>query len=237
MKISGWIFLFCLITGCRGPVSNNPVIPPGRQVDQSTGNFWSAGYSKYSGLSYLITFPKSYEMGTSRWPMVLFLHSLAERGTNIFLLLNNPAGEGNGLAQTALSASNFPFITVSPLCPDGSGWPFLNKQLDRLMQDLTSEYRIDRNRIYLTGVSMGGMGTWSLAMEYPDWFAAIAPVSGGIFFPVMREDLNAIKNIPVWVFHDVFDPEIAFRNDSEPAKRLREAGGNVRFTAHALRRA
>jgi len=206
-------------------------LPTDYQINTVTGNYWIAAFSKISGLNYIITFPKDYETDTKeKYPLIIFLHSTAEIGDDINLVMQNPAGEGNGLAPYALKKDNFRYITISPLCPSKAYWPLLNNRLNLLIKDITQKYYIDNKRIYLTGVSMGGMGVWSLAMSFPKWFAAIAPISGGIYFPPMIENTKAIKNIPTWAFHDLNDPDIPISKEQGTIFRLQKKNKSVRYT-------
>jgi predicted peptidase len=200
------------------------------QINEITGNIWREKYSTKSGLQYLITFPKSYDIEQQNdYPVILFLHSMEERGSDVSVLLYNPIGEGNGIAPYALN-NRYEFITVSPLCPQNAYWPLISKRLNLLLMDIVDTYRVKKRNIYLTGVSMGGMGVWSLSMKYPDWFAAIAPISGGLYFPFMKENVKAIKKIPVWGFHDRYDPSIPLKKEHSTIDRLSKLGGTVKYT-------
>jgi len=143
-------------------------LPTGYQINTITGNYWIAAFSEISGLNYIITFPKDYETDTKeKYPLIIFLHSTAEIGDDINLVMQNPAGEGNGLAPYALKKDNFRYITISPLCPSKAYWPLLNNRLNLLVKDVTQKFYIDNKRIYLTGVSMGGMGGMVLGDALP----------------------------------------------------------------------
>lgn len=203
-------------------------MPVGKHTDSITGNYWYAEYSKRSRLNYIVTFPKQYEETNTKFPFILFLHSQAERGTDINLLVKKE--NGDCLAALALKDKQFSFITVSPLCPKNYGWPFLNRRLNLLLKDVTKKYRISTSKIYLTGVSMGGMGVWSLAMYHPKWFAAIAPISGIIIFPMTIMRPGAVKNIPIWAFHDRFDSTLSIKYEESKIMRVIKAGGNVKYT-------
>ena len=220
--------IFVLLFSCVS--YSKKIILENKQINEITSNFWSEKYSAKSGLQYLITFPKSYDIEQqNEYPVILFLHSMEERGSDISLLLNNPVGEGNGIAPYALN-NKYEFITISPLCPKNAYWPLISKRLNLLLIDIVNTYRVKKQNIYLTGVSMGGMGVWSLSMKYPGWFAAIAPISGGIYFPYMKENITAIKKIPVWGFHDKYDPEIPLKKEQSTIDHLRDFGGVVKYT-------
>jgi predicted peptidase len=121
---------------------------------------------------YLLYLPEQYNSDTTRqWPVLLFLHGSGESGQDIEKV------KLHGPPQLIESGKKFPFIVVSPQSDVPSGWD--TDQLYKILQRVKRTYRVDASRIYLTGLSMGGYGTWALAMKYPDEFAAIAPVCGG----------------------------------------------------------
>jgi predicted peptidase len=222
-------FIVFILSNCASFVRTE--LPTGRQSDPSTGNYWIADYSAKSGLNYVITFPKEYAIDSNKkWPLIVFLHSMAERGNNINLIISNPEGEGNGIIPYVLKKENFQFITISPLCPDKAYWPSIDDRLDLLIEDINAKYLIQTEKVYLTGVSMGGMGVWSLAMSHPKWFSAVAPISGAIYFPPMIENLQAIKNLPVWAFHDLNDPDIPISKEQDTIRRLQQINPNVTYT-------
>jgi predicted peptidase len=224
------VFFFLLVLpGCISfrKITN---IPAGIHRDSISGNYWSADYSRRGGLNYIVTLPGKYFETNGSYPLILFLHSFAERGRDLRLLIKNDEHGDDRLGVKALKESQFQFITVSPLCPAHEGWPFLDRRLNLMLKDAVKKYRINTLRTYLTGVSMGGMGTWSLAMDHPHWFAAIAPVSGAIIFPMTRLKPHALRNIPVWAFHDSKDSTISIGYEEGKAERLKKAGVNIRYT-------
>lgn len=223
------LILLSIIPGCT-TFKKISGIPAGRQSDTTTGNYWSADYSRRGGLNYIVTFPRNYFETNESYPLILFLHSFAERGRDLKLLIKNDEHGDDRLGVKALNESQFQFITISPLCPAHEGWPFLDRRLNLMLKDAVKKYRINTSRIYLTGISMGGMGTWSLAMDHPHWFAAIAPVSGAIIFPMTRLKPHALRNIPVWAFHDKKDSTISIHYEQGKAERLKKAGVNIKYT-------
>lgn len=189
-------------------------------------------YCDESKLNYLITFPKDYDPENSTYPLIVYLHSMEERGSDLKKLIYNEEGQGNGLGKYAIENRINKFITISPLCPKGAYWSLLTNKINRLLINVTSENSIDLDRIYLTGVSMGGMGTWSVAMKYPEWFAAIAPISGGIYKPFMSDNIEDIQNIPIWIFHDKYDNEIPIEKTTNVLKKLEEVNADVQITMY-----
>jgi predicted peptidase len=172
-------------------------------------------------LGYLLFLPREYAAATNRhWPMILFLHGSGERGTDLTKV------KINGLPRRMETATNFPFIVVSPQCPEEQGWD--TDALYALVQRIIKTCRVDTNRMYLTGLSMGGFGTWSMAMAYPDLFAALVPVCGG----GNPAKAALVRHIPAWVFHGLDDPVVPIKKSEEMVAALEKAGGTVRFTRY-----
>lgn len=170
---------------------------------------------------YLLYLPDGYETETETdFPFLLFLHGGGEKGDNLDKV------KRNGPPKFLENKKDFPFIVVSPQCPKDERWTAY--KLNELLQGLVEKYRIDKNRIYLTGLSMGGYGSWDLASNYPHWFAAIAPICGG--GDVRR--VRAIKDIPVWTFHGMRDNVIPIERSLELVRALEKIDGNIKFTVY-----
>jgi predicted peptidase len=123
---------------------------------------------------------------------------------------------------------SFDFIIVSPQCPKDIWWPEKNEILINLLDDIEKKYRVDTDRVYLTGLSMGGFGTWSLAMAYPDRFAAIAPICGG----GERYGAPRLKKVPVWAFHGAKDNTVPLIRSQEMVDAVKKAGGDAKLTIY-----
>ena len=174
---------------------------------------------------YLTYLPDNYQEFKNDWPLILFLHGAGERGDEIKKV------EANGLPMLiAKKDKKFPFVIVAPQCPENDWWSSETQinLLNNLLDDIVAKYKIDKDRIYLTGLSMGGFGTWQLACDYPDRFAAIAPICG----KGSPEKAEKIKNIPIWVFHGQKDTIVPFKNSEEMVEALEKVGGNVKFTVY-----
>ena len=170
---------------------------------------------------YLLYLPDGYENDKEKdYPFILFLHGAGERGDDLSRV------KAHGPPKIVDNNKDFPFIVVSPQCPRGESWTAY--KLNALLEGLVEKYRIDKDRIYLTGLSMGGYGTWDLASNYPHWFAAIAPICGG--GDVLR--VRAIKDIPVWAFHGMRDNVIPIERSLELVRALEKVDGNIKFTVY-----
>lgn len=222
------IFIFCfvfvLFSGCA--VFKPTTIPLDYQFKNYTVE---TAYSKSSKLNYVISLPKNYDANKDNYPVIIFLHSMAERGNNPNLVIYNENGEKYGITHY-LDEKDFPFIIVSPLCPDKTYWPFLSNKLNKMMKEIQSKYRVIKDSIYLTGVSMGGMGVWSFAMDYPEWFAAIVPISGGVYCPPMKNKPNKLVNISIWAFHSRYDKEIPIEKEEWFINKLKQQNIENKYT-------
>ncbi len=123
-----------------------------------------------------------------------------------------------------------PFIIVSPQCPKERRWIDQTDVLINLLDDIIERYSVDQSQVYLTGLSMGGQGTWKLATDYPHRFAAIVPICGRGDTVLARRSL---KKMPVWVFHGAKDKIVPISKSEEMVEALRQAGSTtVKFTAY-----
>lgn len=180
-------------------------------------------------LNYLLFLPEDYAAKSSkRWPMILFLHGIGERGSDPWKV------KVHGPPKVAEKMTNFPFIVVSPQCPDGQWWS--NEILATLLDEAIAKYNVDTNRVYLTGLSMGGFGAWNLALEFPEKFAAVAPVCGGgnPYYPNAHNATRraALKSLPFWAFHGDKDASVAIEESERMVKALKKFGCDVKFTVY-----
>ncbi|MCL5280100.1 MAG: prolyl oligopeptidase family serine peptidase [Planctomycetes bacterium] len=179
--------------------------------------------TKKVSLKYLLYLPQGYgEKKDQKWPLVLFLHGAGERGNDLNLV------KKHGPPKLIDQGKEFPFIVVSPQCPISSWWPEQVDALAALLDEVQSKYAVDADRVYLTGLSMGGFGTWTLATRYPDRFAALAPICGG----GDKYLVSRLKSVPVWVFHGAKDPVVPLQASTEMVEALKKAGGDVQFTVY-----
>ena len=149
--------------------------------------------TKDLSLGYLLFLPEGYGEGGKKWPLMMFLHGAGERGSDLNLV------KKHGPPRLIAEGRSFPFIIVAPQCPLERTWePWL---LTVLLDQITAAHAVDEDRVYVTGLSMGGFGTWGLATHAPDRFAAIAPICGG-GYPYLGFRL---RRLPVWAFHGALD--------------------------------
>ncbi len=206
------IILFLFLFSC---INVRPSETAG--YNQSDGRVVVEGKTVYRYLLYL---PKDYGKQPSRkWPVLIYLHGKSCRGYNLEKL------KEYGPPYLVSKGWNFTFIIVSPQCPPDRNWD-KDDWFPSLYNDLSGKYRIDPNRIYLTGMSMGGSGVWSLAMRHPEYFAAAIPLCG----EWTTKNIKAMKNIPVWAFHGALDNIIPPEKTEKLVDALRKAGGSVRYS-------
>ena len=215
------------LTGCLRRVESGELsgIPGTRRLRAETTGTPS--------LKYLLYLPADYGRTDRRWPLLLFLHGAGERGDNLDLV------QKHGPPKRIAAGEEFPFIVVSPQCPRGAWWT--PEALKILLDELAATYAVDADRVYVTGLSMGGFGTWALAIDQPNRFAAIAPICG------MGDTSQAerIKHIPTWVFHGAKDPVVPVKGtrkfrggdkqlhgSQDMVDAIKAAGGDPKFTLY-----
>jgi predicted peptidase len=170
-------------------------------------------------LKYLLHLPKDYDQKES-WPLLLFLHGIGERGDNLDRV------KSHGPPKLIEAGKDFPFIVVSPQCPGDRWWK--PEDLSALLDEIVGKYKVDKDRIYVTGLSMGGFGTWSLAAFSPDRFAALVPICGG----GDPDTASKLAHVPIWVFHGAKDSVVPVKRSEEMVTALKKADGNVKFTVY-----
>jgi predicted esterase len=177
------------------------------------------------GQGYLLYLPEGYEANPQKsWPLIFFLHGYGDRGDNVFLLAK--ASPFSYIREKGPLS----FIIVAPLLSNYQGYSsFPEAYLDGVLAEIQANYRIDAQRIYMTGLSMGGEATWRYALHQPEMFAAIAPLSAYLDHsdPAAMERIQAL---PVWAIHGADDPLIPLARAQQPVDALKTAGGNIQFT-------
>jgi predicted peptidase len=169
---------------------------------------------------YVVFVPHDYK-GDKDYPIILFLHGAGSKGTD-------GAAQVKGGLATAIrkNEKKFEFIAVFPQAE--KGWQGKGDDAKRalaILEEVSKTYKVDKKRTYLTGLSMGGFGTWSLAAAYPDRWAAIAPICGG----GDPKTAEKIKHIPCWCFHGDADPTVKVERSRDMIKALKDAGAMPRY--------
>jgi pimeloyl-ACP methyl ester carboxylesterase len=175
---------------------------------------------------YITYLPTDYgNDSTKEYPLLIFLHGGSARGKDTLDLYSS------GPFDQIYRGRNFPFIVVAPQCPKHLRWSTEN-WFENFYYDLLKKYRIDTNRIYLTGESLGGSGTWFFASKYPEKFAAIAPMSGFTsHMDFIDKNIDKLTNIPIWAFHGRIDNVVPFEETERIIKKLEGKNENLKFTA------
>ncbi|WP_309119278.1 prolyl oligopeptidase family serine peptidase [Paenibacillus sp.] len=174
-------------------------------------------------VNYLLHLPEGYGQDNKRkWPLVLFLHGAGERGDDIQKV------KVHGIPKIADNDPSLPFIAVSPQCAEDSFWNAEKDALLALLDEITTSFNVDEKRVYLTGLSMGGYGTWDLASSHPEKFAAIVPICGG----GNPNRVQALVNTPVWAFHGAKDNVVRLEESENMVNALQACGGNVKLTVY-----
>lgn len=170
---------------------------------------------------HTIYYPAAYnEQKEKEWPLILFLHGAGERGDDLEKL------KLQGLPKYLIGKKDFPFVVAYPQCPRLSYWqvPLLSDWLKEVLEKV----RADKTRIYLTGISMGGYGTWHWAAARPEKFAAILPICGGGEVRRARQ----LVDMPIWAFHGAKDDIVPVEETLDMAQAVEAAGGHVKLTIY-----
>jgi predicted peptidase len=194
---------------------------------------------------YQVYVPSSFTPEKS-WPVIFFLHGAGERGAD---------GERQtdiGLPARLREMKDFPAVVVMPQCSPSTWWgdPQMEAQAFAALEKSMKEFNGDPERVYLTGLSMGGYGAWAFAYKYPEKFAALVPVCGGVvasrrfitpppWHPLSKspddpygETASHLTKIPIWAFHGEADPRVPVTESRKLTEAIKGRGGNVRYTEY-----
>ena len=177
-------------------------------------------------MAYELYLPLGYDKNSGPCPMIVFLNGVGERG----LVINMTHGPSVDLVRHPKElAEHFPCMIVSPECPADKRWesPGMAGAIAALVRDVESRWRVDADRVYVTGLSMGGNGTWLVALEAPELFAAAVPICGDAVEPELAA--ARLKNMAVWIIVGAQDQH--FTDGSvQMGKTLASAGVDVTLT-------
>ncbi len=195
---------------------------------------------------YQVFVPADFSSKKS-WPVILFLHGSGERGSDG--LIQTDVGIGHAIR---LKSSRFPFVVVMPQCSENKIWgePDMQAQALAALDVSIKEFHGDRNRVYLTGLSMGGFGTWEIAAFHPGRFAALVPICSGVRplkdWPQLQvalasdakitdpyaEVARRIGKTPVWIFHGDADDSVPVTEARHMAEALKAANAKFMYTEY-----
>jgi len=189
---------------------------PGKQLERSLR------IDEETSVPYLQYLPQEFD-SSKKWPLLLFLHGRGES--------NGPLSglKKWGPCRLIEEGRNFPFIIISPQCPKTAWWSNEDQQvlLEKLLAHLQKTLPIDQSRLYLTGLSMGGFGSWELAARNPNTFAAVMPICGG----GNTKDGPKLVDTPVWAWHGTADKIIPVGKSTDMVLAIKRAGGTkIKFT-------
>lgn len=212
----------------------------GDEEESTTSSFRAGLYRAENGkeLPYRLFVPADGDSGDG-CPLVLFLHGFEALGKDNKKQISGMDYAGSHIWTKPENQREFPCFVLAPQCPKGSFWAnTLTRKPGRhlvlvvdLIQDLMKRYPIDPDRLYVTGQSLGGFGTWALLSFYPDMFAAGIPVCGG----GRTRAAAALRNVPIWAFHGVGDPIVIVFESRRMISAIRKAGGMPRYTEYPWR--
>lgn len=171
---------------------------------------------------YAVYVPENYNDNVP-WPVILFLHGRGERGDDG--AKQTEVGIGTAIRRWP---ERFPALVVFPQCPKDRFWDRAGEDIDAAFNMTLEEYRTDPTRYYLTGISMGGFGTWGYGARHADRFAALLPVCGG--WDV--EDAQRLASLPIWAFHGADDATVPAQASQRMVAAVEDAGGDVRYTEY-----
>jgi len=213
-----------LLSGCTES-KKQPAMSPGKHQQLFERTITEGASTKTESCRYLLLLPKGYGKKQQNWPMIIFLHGAGKRPDNLRKIWTPIPPNISEVKK------NFQFIVVYPQCPKdnkGNYREWSNKLLFDLVNDITNRHYVDKKRIYVTGLSMGGTTAWDMACTYPDLFAAIAPICGW----TQPEKACGMKKVPVWAFHGANDPVVPPKESEEMVDAVKACGGDARLTIY-----
>lgn len=180
-----------------------------------TKHQWKA--EPFYDFKYVQYLPKDFDEN-QKYPLVMFLHGAGERGDDLDL-----ASCHGFMKHVREEGKEYPFIYVAPQCPSGKYWGCYTESLLAFLEHICNSLPVDRERVYLTGLSMGGTGTFMLTMAAPERFAAIAPICGsGIVW-----NAGALRNIPVMMYHGDCDSVVPVSESVTMLTKIHQCGGQA----------
>lgn len=212
------LFLYLLVPLALFSEEAKEVQGAGKQVSITAKTHSDRGGEHY--WRYLLFRPEGYDdSAEQKWPLLLYLHGRSVRGDDLEKI------KRYGPPSFVEKRKDFPFLTVSPQLPDGAWEP---DSLSLLLDELLATYRIDPDRVYLSGVSLGAMGAWAFAAAEPARIAALVPICA--HGPVSAADV--LTKMPIWAFHGAKDKIVSIEPHRQLIEAIQTRGGNARLTVY-----
>lgn len=225
-----------------GAISRSPlylffVVPPQKRMPLRSGLFtialllglsslksqelrkeFKAEIKEKIAINYILDLPKDTKKA---FPLILFLHGAGERGTDLEKVKAHSPFTYKNLMKEEVAI-------LAPQSPDGQYWD--TKVVYELLQSIIKNYNVDPERIYLTGLSMGGWGTWKLADEHPELFAAVVPVCGPLNRPTLSRACDQLAQKSIWIFHGALDDVVPLQDSTTMFQKLKTCNKTVQYT-------
>lgn len=174
---------------------------------------------RYKEIDYCIRYAENFDEN-KKYPLMIYLHGAGGRGRDISIVANHSFFDGS--EQYCKDA-----ITAAPQCYANT-WFDIFEQLQDWFSYIINQKYIDKSRVYLMGASMGGYGTWQMAMSHPEWFAAIVPICGG----GMYWNAERLKHTATWAFHGSIDKTVHCEESEKMVNAINKKGGNAKLTVY-----
>jgi predicted peptidase len=218
VRVLSWIGIALLFAACG---SDGPQPAPTSSAPRTLTIKAQQTSQVFENTKFLLYLPPDYAASEKRWPLLLYLHGGSLRGDDLEKL------KSYGLAALLDKDLSIPFVVVSPQCPADQNWEARGDAVVRLVDNIAATYSIDPDRIYVTGHSLGGRGTWFLAYKHPEKFAAIVPMAAA---PADAAWAKQIAKVPAWVFHGTKDDLEPFDRTEKFVATLKKLGADVKLT-------
>jgi predicted peptidase len=236
-----WLVLWILCGMAVGANQGDQKMAQNGDPAAATGFINKQLGSDYATDRYVLYVPRDYRPDKA-WPLIVFLHGAGERGDDG--LIPTEVGIGSAIRR---NPDRFPGLVLFPQCPKDAFWDVMLEDLDLMMAHTRRDYSVDARRVYLTGLSMGGYGTWIWGATKADTFAAFMPICGGgnqndmarltkdgigDVFGTLPERVAKLATVPIWAFHGGKDGVVPSVRSQQMVRLVKEAGGKAQYTEY-----
>jgi len=215
-SVAAWLFV--LVVGATAAYAGVPESAP------PTGFLFKSLRYEEKDNRYVVFVPSNYD-AEKKWPVIVFLHGAGECGTDGV----KQVAQGIGTA-ILWNVEKWPFIVLFPQKPVlRAQWEEYDGLVMAMLEQAKQDYNVDTARLYLTGLSQGGHGTWAIAARHPDLYAAIAPICG---YGDAKAFAEPLKNVPIWCFHGEADTVVPVKQSQDMVEAIKAAGGSPKLTVY-----